>query len=61
MSDLLTIKDLYQRWGGRVAVATINTWRCKSRSKGPPFLKLGGKVVYRLADVEEWEIKNRRS
>jgi hypothetical protein len=32
---------------------TLQRWR--QENKGPAFLKLGGRVVYRLEDVERWE------
>lgn len=36
--------------------ATLNTWRC--RGKGPKYVKLGGKVFYRRADLEDFISKN---
>lgn len=48
--------DLAERWGGSVCTRTLANWR--ACGKGPPFLKLGGRVVYPVASVEEWEAKN---
>lgn len=31
---------------------TLNKWR--SRRKGPPYLKLSGKIRYRLSDLEQF-------
>ena len=31
------------------------------RKEGPRFLKLGGRVVYRLEDIEEFERQNLRA
>ena len=39
------------RWG--FSPRTLENWRC--RGEGPRFLKIGGKVVYRLQDVEAFE------
>ena len=36
---------------------TLQRWR--QDGKGPPFLKLGGRVVYRLTDIESWEQQHR--
>ncbi|MEP0313197.1 MULTISPECIES: helix-turn-helix domain-containing protein [Alphaproteobacteria] len=42
----------------RLSVRTLQRWRW--RGKGPAFLKLGNhRVVYRLSDVEAWEVANR--
>ena len=42
--------EVAKRWGSRRA---LENWRC--RGEGPRFLKIGGKVVYRLQDVEAFE------
>lgn len=47
----LTIRDLAERYG--VPVATVYQWN--SRGEGPPRMRIGGHVRYRLADVERWE------
>jgi predicted DNA-binding transcriptional regulator AlpA len=31
---------------------TMSKWR--SRGKGPPYLRLGGKIRYRLSDIRKW-------
>ena len=58
-SDFLTPSQLLDRWKGQVSAATIATWR--SRGNGPPYVKVGGKVLYRVSDVEGWETKNTRA
>lgn len=52
----LSAQELSARWGGAVKVGTLSNWRGKK--KGPPFVKLGANVRYRLVDVVEWEAKN---
>ena len=42
----------------RISINTLNCWR--SRREGPPFVKVGGKVRYRLADVDAWADGRRR-
>ena len=44
-------KDLAQRW--RMSPRTLEQWRWQGR--GPRFLKIGGRVVYRFADIEAFE------
>jgi predicted DNA-binding transcriptional regulator AlpA len=47
----LTIADLAER--EQVSVETVRTWN-RTRS-GPPYIKAGRHVRYRIADVEAWE------
>jgi Helix-turn-helix domain len=35
-----------------VQVSTLAAWRC--RKKGPPYLKVGKGVRYRVADLNAW-------
>lgn len=44
-------EDLARRW--RVSPRTLERWRYVQI--GPLYLKIGGRVVYRLADIEEYE------
>lgn len=48
--DLIDIKDLADYL--KVPVATIYAWRY--RGTGPPGLRIGRHVRYRLGDVEVW-------
>jgi len=50
-ATLLTQRDLARRWP--ISPRTLERWRWLRQ--GPPFLKLGGRVVYRLEDIEEFE------
>jgi DNA-binding Xre family transcriptional regulator len=45
-------KELAQRW--RMSEATLERWR--SDRKGPVFLKILGRVLYRLEDIEAFEV-----
>ena len=45
--------ELAKRW--QISEATLERWR--SQRKGPQFLRLGGQVRYRLADVEAYELQ----
>jgi hypothetical protein len=44
-------KTLAKRW--LVSPRTLEQWRWQGR--GPRYLKIGGRVVYRLSDVESFE------
>lgn len=57
--DFLTADALVARWKAQVTSATLATWR--SRGNGPPFVKVGGRVLYRVTDIKAWEAKNTRS
>lgn len=47
----LNQKELARRWG--MSHRTLERWRYTGQ--GPVFLKLGGRVLYRLADIETFE------
>ena len=44
-------KDLAKRW--LISPRTLEQWRWQGR--GPRYLKICGRVVYRLSDIEEFE------
>lgn len=43
--------ELARRW--KISHRTLERWRWTGQ--GPAFLKIGGRVVYRVADVEAFE------
>jgi hypothetical protein len=47
----LSQAELAAYW--RISPRTLERWRCTGN--GPRFLKLGSRVVYRIADVEAFE------
>lgn len=47
----LTQRELAQRWSK--SEATIERYRCDG--VGPPYLKIGGKILYRLEDILQFE------
>jgi predicted DNA-binding transcriptional regulator AlpA len=54
----LTEVDLYELLERTVSRPTIKDWRYKG--VGPPYTKLGGRVVYRSEDVDAWLDKQSR-
>jgi hypothetical protein len=48
--------QLAKRWS--MSERTLQRWRWSKT--GPAYLKLGGRVLYRLADIEIWEQARRR-
>lgn len=48
--------DLSRRW--KVSPRTLERWRWVG--VGPVFLKVGGRILYRLEDVETFEARQRR-
>jgi hypothetical protein len=48
-------EELARRW--RVSPRTLERWRWLGQ--GPAFLKIGGRVAYRLLDVETYEAAQR--
>jgi len=49
--------DLARRW--KLSPRTLERWRWLGQ--GPQYVKIGGRVVYRLEDVEAHEASNVRS
>ncbi|ACI97493.1 helix-turn-helix transcriptional regulator [Rhodospirillum centenum] len=52
----LTQTDLARRW--RISPRTLERWRWLGQ--GPKYLKIGGRVVYRLEDIEAFEAEKQR-
>ena len=53
MSEFLTPAELTARWKGAITTAGLKMWRY--RKKGPPYVKLGAKILYRTSDIVAWE------
>lgn len=51
----LTQGELAQRW--RISPRTLERWRWLHQ--GPRYLKIGGRVVYLLGDIEAYEAARR--
>ena len=51
-------RELAERWRGVVTLATLDNWR--SQNRGPRFVKIGGRVLYPVAEVEAYEARNLR-
>jgi hypothetical protein len=55
-SERLGQNDLARRWN--ISPRTLERWRWLNQ--GPRYLKLGGRVAYRLEDVEAFEVEQLR-
>jgi hypothetical protein len=55
-AKLLTPGQLALRWRGTISLGTLANWR--SLGKGPPFLKLGGRVRYPVDGLVAYEKQN---
>ena len=53
----ITQAELARRW--RLSPRTLERWRWQG--KGPAYLKIGGRIVYRKEDVAEFEIQQRKT
>ncbi len=54
LKQYLTPDQLAEMWG--ISANTLRKWRWEG--KGPKFVKLGSRVVYRLVDVEAYADSN---
>jgi predicted DNA-binding transcriptional regulator AlpA len=50
MTKILSNRDVSEAYGW--PIATLNDWRHKG--KGPRSFMIGGRVAYKLEDVEAW-------
>ena len=55
-TQLLTPRQLAARWG--LSEKTLERWRMLG--SGPVFLKLGGRELYQVTEVEAHELKRTR-
>lgn len=56
-SKFLTASQLIERWGQIVTLGTLANWR--SKRIGPPYVKLGVRVLYPIDPLVEWEKQNQ--
>ena len=49
--------ELSRRW--HLSPRTLENWRW--RNEGPAYLKIGGRIAYRIEDVEAFETQQLRS
>ena len=56
-TEHLSEKLLARRWG--LSHRTLERWRHDAH--GPAYLKIGGRVIYRLADIEAYEVSHLAS
>lgn len=52
----LTPAEVAARFDGRISPQTLSNWR--NLGSGPAYLKLGGKVLYPIDRLVEWEQRN---
>jgi hypothetical protein len=57
MQNHISQHKLAKRWD--LSPRTLERWRWTGQ--GPRFLKIGGRVAYRLEDVEAWEAERLRT
>lgn len=51
----LTPSESVERYSGKVTIRTLANWR--SAGISPPFTKVGGRILYPLVQLTEWEKK----
>ena len=53
--EFYTPAELAARYKQQIATRTLANWR--SAGIGPPFTKVGGRILYPVSDILEWERK----
>lgn len=56
--DYLTPEELVARFRGKITKRTLANWR--SQGEGPDYTKIGGRVLYSVADVVAYEKRRTR-
>jgi hypothetical protein len=56
-AQLLTSDEVVRRYRDQITVKTLSNWR--SAGQGPAYVKIGGRVLYPVADLERWEQERR--
>lgn len=56
--DFYTPDELVARYRGKITKRTLANWR--SHNEGPTPTKIGGRVLYAVSAVREWEQKRTR-
>ena len=56
-SEFLTDTQLAERW--QMHRKSLIRWR--GQGQGPPFIKINGKILYKMADVESYEQANTQA
>jgi DNA-binding transcriptional MerR regulator len=49
----LTPDEVAERYEFKVTSRTLANWR--SQGISPPYTKVGGRILYRMSDLKEWE------
>lgn len=52
----LTSKEVAIRW--KLTPETMKKWRCAGKS--PPYRKLGGRILYKIEEIERFEAEALR-
>lgn len=53
--EFFTPVELSERYKGKITPRTLANWR--SSGTGPPFTKVGGRILYGVNDILDWERK----
>lgn len=59
MTTYLTPKELVERYRGTITLRTLANWRCTG--DGAQYTKIGGRVLYPLDGVLEWERRRTKT
>jgi hypothetical protein len=55
MAKYLTPAEVAARYAGQISIRTLSNWRWSGA--GPRFTKIGGRILYDLQQLIEWEEK----
>ena len=52
-TDYLTPTEVAKRYKNLITASTLANWRAKG--EGPSYIKVGGRVLYSVSAIEDWE------
>lgn len=58
-NDFYTPQQVAARYANAITIRTLANWR--STGQGPDYIKVGGKVMYPVDAVIEWEKSRKRT
>jgi hypothetical protein len=59
MKEFLTPSEVASRYSQTISVRTLANWRSSGNS--PPYVKVGGRVLYPVGGLLEWEKRRTMS
>jgi len=57
-TEYLTPQEVEEEFRGSITVRTLQRWRSDDRKYGPPYLKVGNRILYPRDGLKKWAKEN---